>query len=86
METPWKVIGFEKFTSEKGEECVRLYVARTLAVAEGHAGEGLETNRLFFKPQYVKYTPVVGHRIIALDGRYGLSQIYVLGDEAPANG
>lgn len=81
METPWKVIGFEKFKSEKGEDCVRLYVVRPLNLVDGHAGEGFETNRLFYKPQYVKYEPQVNHMIIAIDGRYGLSQIIVIGQE-----
>lgn len=82
METPWKVTGYEKWTNEKGEECVRLYVARSLVLEEGHSGEGLETNRLFYKPQYVNYDPVVGHRIIAIDGRYGIAQIFVIGESA----
>ena len=81
METPWKVVGFEKFVSEKGEECVRLYVARPLILPEGSSGDGLETNRLFYKPQYVKYEPEIGHMIIAVDGRYGISQIFVVGTD-----
>lgn len=79
METPWKVVGFEKWVNEKGEGCVRLYVARPLVLEEGHSGDGLETNRLFYKPQYVKYEPVIGHMIIAVDGRYGIGQIFVVG-------
>lgn len=79
METPWKVVGFEKFVSEKGEDCVRLYVARPLVTVEGHVGEGVETNRLFYKPQYVKYEPQVNHMIIAVEGRYGIGQIFVVG-------
>ena len=82
METPWKVTGYEKWMNEKGEECVRLYVARSLVPEEGHSGEGLETNRLFYKAQYVKYEPVVGHRIIAMEGRFGISNIYVIGESA----
>lgn len=81
METPWKVIGFEKFESEKGEECVRLYVVRPLIAPEGHTGEGFETNRLFYKPQYVTYEPKCGHLIIAVDGRYGVAQIFVIGED-----
>ena len=61
METPWKVVGFEKFVSEKGDACIRLYVARPLVVPEGNTGEGLETHRLFYKPEYVDYNPVIGH-------------------------
>lgn len=79
METPWKVVGFEKWLSEKNEECVRLYVARPLVLADGSTGEGLETQRLFYKPQYVKYEPQIGHMIIATEGRYGIGQIFVVG-------
>lgn len=81
METPWKVVGFEKFTSEKGESCIRLYVARPLLPKEGNIGDGLETNRLFYKPEYVKYDPQIGHMIITVDGRYGIAQIYVVGKD-----
>lgn len=81
METPWKVVGFEKFTSEKGAACVRLYVARPLILPDGSTGEGLETNRLFYKPEYVKYEPAIGHMIIAQEGRYGIAQIYVVGTD-----
>lgn len=81
MDTPWKVVGFEKFVSEKGENCVRLYVARPLVCKEGNSGDGLETNRIFYKPQYVNYEPVIGHMIIAVDGRYGVSQIFVVGTD-----
>ena len=80
-ETPWKVVGYEKFVSEKGAECVRLYVARPLSVPEGNTGDGLEVNRVFYKPEYVKYDPVIGHMIICQEGRYGVSQIIVVGTD-----
>lgn len=80
-ETPWKVVGFEKFVSEKGAECVRLYVARPLVLAEGSTGDGLEVNRIFYKPEYVKYEPTIGHMIIIQEGRYGVSQIFVVGKD-----
>ena len=83
METPWKVVGFEKFKSEKGEDCTRLYVARPLILPDDNEGDGLETQRLFFKPQYVKYEPVIGHMIIATAGRYpgSIGQIFVVGTD-----
>lgn len=83
METPWKVIGFENWTSEKGEPCVRLYVARPLHLAEGAEGKGFETQRLFYKPQYVKYEPQINHLIIATEGRYpgSIGQIFVVGSD-----
>ena len=81
METPWKVIGFEKWVSEKGEDCVRLYVVRPWNAPAGSAGEGFETNRIFFKPQYVTYEPVINHLIIPIDGRYGVEKIVVLGTD-----
>lgn len=82
METPWKVFGFEKWTNENGEECVRLYVARPLILGEGSTGEGTETQRLYYKRKYVNYDPKVGHLIIAVDGRYGIGNIYVVGEDS----
>ena len=80
METPWKVIGFEKWESERGNECVRLYLARRVNLPEGTVGEGHETQRLFYKPYYVNYNPVVGHMIIPVTG-YGdrITNIIVVG-------
>lgn len=80
METPWKVIGYEMWNSERGEACIRLYVARRVNLPEGSTGEGLETQRLFYKPQYVNYNPVVGHMIVVVKG-YGdrISNIIVVG-------
>lgn len=85
-ETPWKVIGFECFVSEAGDECVRLYVVRPLSLREGNTGEGFETQRLFYKPKYVKYSPQVNHLIIATEGRYpgSVGQIFVVGSDTPA--
>lgn len=84
-ETPWKVIGFEKFTSAKDEACVRLYVVRPLSLPEGNTGEGFETHRLFYKPEYVKYDPKINDLIIAIAGRYpgSVGQIFVVGTDNP---
>lgn len=79
MNTPWKVLGFEKWENENGEECVRLYVFRPLALEEGHTGDGVETDRIFFKPKYVKYDPVINHMIIPIKGRFGVQEIMVVG-------
>lgn len=76
---PWKVVGCEVWVNENDEECVRLYVERELNLEEGHSGAGVETQRLYFKKKYVKYEPVIGHLIIAIDGRYGVQQIAVVG-------
>ena len=83
-ETPWRVIGFEKFTSEAGDECVRLFCVRPLVLGrEENTGEGFETDRKFFKPKYVKYSPVIGDHIIATEGRYpgSIGQIFVVGHD-----
>lgn len=79
METPWKVVGFENWVSEKGENCVRLYVMRRLNPPEGSSGAGAETQRLFYKPEYVSYDPQIGDYIIPMEGRYGISKIVVIG-------
>ena len=81
FETPWRVVGFEKWQNERDEVCVRLYVVRALSLAEGHTGSGAETKSFYFKPLYVKYEPVIGHHIIPVDGRYGLMQVMVVGQD-----
>lgn len=85
-ETPWKLIGFEKFTSEAGDPCVRLYVVRPLVLSrEGNTGEGFEVQRLFYKEKYVKYSPRCNDLIIATEGRYpgSIGQIFVVGYDGP---
>ena len=82
FETPWRVVGFEKWQSERNEECVRIYVERALPLEEGHTGSGKETKSFYYKPLYVKYEPVIGHIVIPVDGRYGLMQIMVVGQES----
>ena len=85
-ETPWRVIGFEKFVSEAGDECVRLFCVRPLVLGrEGNIGEGFETDRKFYKPKYVNYGPNRGDHIIATEGRYpgSIGQIFVVGHDAP---
>lgn len=79
FETPWKVVGFVKWNNERDEECVRIYVERELSLAEGQEGSGKETKNFYYKPEYVKYEPVIGHIVIPVDGRYGLQQIMVVG-------
>lgn len=76
---PWKVVGCEEWTNENGELCVRLYVERALQLEEGHSGSGMETQRLYYKKKYVQYEPVIGHLIAVFEGRYGVSQITVVG-------
>lgn len=76
MVYPWKVVGWEKWDNEKGEPRVRLYVERQF---EPETGAGVETQRLYFNPAYVSYEPVIGHLIIAQEGRYGIQQIVVVG-------
>lgn len=79
----WKVVGFEAWKNDKGADCVRLYVARVLSLQEGHSGDGLETQRLYYRPEYLKepYEPTIGHLIVATEGRYGIDQIFVVGTD-----
>ena len=81
METPWKVFGFEHYVDERGEACTRLFVARPFICPQGSTGEGTETRRLYYKDRYLKlpYQPTIGHKIIAVEGRYGIDQIFVVG-------
>ncbi len=81
MEYPWEVVGYEEIISEKTQKPgIRLYAQR--AVQPGANREGYETQRFFFRPEYVKYQPVVGHLIIVTEGRYGIDRIFVVGGAA----
>ena len=64
METPWKVVGYEMTMSERGTRGCRLYVEQQLNPEI--EGEGLATDRLWFNPENCKYTPQLGHQIIAI--------------------
>lgn len=77
MEYPWEVIGFENVISEKtGKPGVRLYVTRPLFAENG---TGVEAGRLFYRSEYVQYSPELGHKIIATEGRYGIDRIVRVG-------
>lgn len=85
MQKPWKVVGFLKWLNENGEECVRLFVERALDVSPDQEGAGLDVNRLYYKSKYVPYPPKIGDIIIAIDGKYGVNQIFVIGHEDGSN-
>ncbi len=70
----WKIVGYENVISEKTQKPgIRLYVERPLQ--EGASGEGIETGRIFFRPEYVKYEPRIGDVILPVEGRYGIDRI-----------
>lgn len=74
----WEVIGWEKVAKQNDptKYNVRLYCMRNLK--EGAQGDGVECGRLYFNPEYVKYEPAIGQKIIATEGRYGIDRIYVV--------
>ena len=82
----WKIVGYELFDNETGDECVRLYLTRPLNELPGHACEGIETQREFYKPKYLEkpYTPALGDLIVPIKVRYGVYNILVVGKEPVA--
>ena len=76
----WEVIGFEEWVNEKGEQLRRIYAKRAFVPQDGHVGAGIETGRFYYKTQYVKYEPKIGHLIAVIEGRYGIDQIVVVGE------
>ena len=73
--SPWKVVGFEFTESESGEEGIRLFVERPAA---GESMQGMETERHYYKPKYVKYDPHIGDLVVVVKGRYGIQEIIVI--------
>ena len=77
METPIEVIGFERVIGENsGKPGVRVYGMRPIT---GNNGDGMEACRIYFNPEYCNYEPVLGHKIIAIGGRFGVDRIIVVG-------
>lgn len=75
METPidvFEVIGWEMIEQKNGKTGVRIYGIRDLA---GTNGDGKEAVRCYINPEYVKYQPELGHKIIAVEGKYGVDRI-----------
>lgn len=85
-ETPWKVIGFEKFVSDAGDHCVRLHCIRPgVPGREGNVFEGTEVKAFFYKEKYCKHDPQLFQLIIPIDGRYPgcLDRVMVVGYDGP---
>lgn len=64
MEFPWEVVGWEETLSEKGTKGVRLYIQSPLP--EDTNGQGCACGRVWYNPENVKYTPVIGHKVIII--------------------
>ena len=76
METPIEVIGFEKIERENGAAGLRIYGIRDVM---SDTGTGKEACRIYINPEYCPYAPVIGQKIIAVQGRYGVDRIVVVG-------
>lgn len=72
METPVEVIGWEMFTQQNRKTGIRIYGLREL---HGEQCEGQEAVRIYINPEYVNYQPELGHKIIAVAGKYGVDRI-----------
>ena len=85
METPWKIVGFMKWLNENGDECVRLFLQRVFNPSPDQEGAGFEVERKYYRSKYVPYPPVIGDIIVAIDGKYGVDRIIVIGHEDGSN-
>lgn len=77
MEKPVTVIGWERLVNEEtGKVGIRVYGTRPIVGSEDCAGE--EAIRIYYNPEYCKYVPQLGQKIIAIQGRYGVDRIIVV--------
>ena len=77
MEKLVTVIGWERIKSdETGKVGVRVYGTRPIVGSDDCAGA--EAVRVYFNPEYCKYEPQIGDKIIAIDGRFGVDRIIVV--------
>lgn len=68
MEEKCVVVGWQKVKTDKGNDGIRLYVTRALPFDVD--GEGVETLRFYINPEYCKYQPKLGDKIVIIEGRY----------------
>lgn len=64
MEYPWIVVGWEKTISDKGTAGCRLYLEQPLVCER--EGEGMATQRVWFNPEHIAYTPKLDQKIIII--------------------
>lgn len=78
MEYPWTVVGWEMVPrkNDPDKHNIRLHCQQQLPA--DCAGDGLACKTVYFNPEYVKYDPVLGHKIITTEGRYGIDRIIVV--------
>ena len=79
---PLKLIGWKKQEGKKGGIGYYLFCSRKVDTqSEGClAGDGEEAVRCYINPEYCKYDPKIGDLIIPVEGRFGIDQIYVVGN------
>lgn len=77
---PINVIGWEVREKENGKKGMFIYGSRDVnKESNGYfEGEGAEAVKIYVNPEYVDYKPQIGHKIIPIEGRYGVDQIYVV--------
>lgn len=77
---PINVIGWEIREKENGKTGMFIYGTRAINTdASGYReGDGQEAVKIYVNPEYVDYKPQIGHKIIPIEGRYGVDQIYVV--------
>ena len=77
MEKPVTVIGWERnVNQETGKVGIRVYGTRPIVGSDECSGE--EAIRIYYNPEYCKYEPQIGDKIIAIQGRYGFDRIIVV--------
>lgn len=77
---PILVIGWEVREKENGKKAMWIYGTREINTdAAGYReGDGSEAVKIYVNPEYCDYKPQIGHKIIPIEGRYGVDQIYVV--------
>ena len=79
MEFPWTVVGWELVPrkNDSDKHNIRLHCQQTLYPESN--GEGIACCTKYYNPEYVKYTPQLGQKIVCTEGRFGIDRIIVVG-------
>ena len=79
MEFAWKVVGWEACSRKNDPEKFNIRLHCQQPLPDGGSGEGLACKVMYFNPEYVNYSPVIGQMIVATEGRFGIDRIIVVG-------
>lgn len=79
MEYPWTIVGWEAVPRKNDPDKFNIRLHCQQPLPAGVTGDGLTCKVMYFNPEYVNYSPTLGQKIVATEGRFGIDRIIVVG-------